>query len=136
MDLLPILFPQVRAAVLRLLFADPAAELHLRDLTRRSGLALGTIQTELAKLTGAQLVVSERDGNRRYYRANAAHPLFPALQQLVLQTTASTGNPPPLTTRASDTPQVAEPTAVGHLASAVSSPPAAASHTLTLNELD
>ncbi len=89
MDLLPILFPQVRAQVLRLLFADASAELHLRELTRRSGLALGTIQTELAKLSDAQLVVSERDGNRLYYRANAAHPLFPTLQQLVRQTSAT-----------------------------------------------
>ncbi len=95
MDLLAILFPQVRAQVLRLLFADPAAELHLRELTRRSGLALGTIQTELTKLATTQLVVSERDGNRRYYRANAAHPLFPTLQRLVLQTTPGAALPPP-----------------------------------------
>lgn len=89
MDLLPVLFPQVRAEVLRLLFADASAELHLRELTRRSGLALGTLQTELAKLSAAQLVVSERDGNRRYYRANAAHPIFPVLRQLVLQATGA-----------------------------------------------
>ncbi|MFT3830559.1 MAG: winged helix-turn-helix domain-containing protein [Opitutaceae bacterium] len=87
MDLLAVLLPQVRAAVLRLLFADASAEFHLRELTRRSSLALGTLQTELAKLSAAQLVVSERDGNRRYYRANAAHPLFPILQQLVLRAT-------------------------------------------------
>ncbi len=86
MSLLAVLFPQVRAEVLRLLFADPAAELHLRELTRRSGLTLGTLQTELAKLLAADLVTSSRDGNRRYYRANAAHPLFPDLQQLVLKT--------------------------------------------------
>lgn len=86
MSLLPILFPRVRAEVLRLLFADAARELHLRDLTRQSGLGLGTVQGELEKLSTADLVTSRRDGNRRYYRANASHPLFPDLQQLVLKT--------------------------------------------------
>lgn len=86
MSLLSILFPQVRAEVLRLLFADGDRELHLRDLTRQSGLTLGTMQGELAKLSAADLVTSVRDGNRRYYRANARHPLFPDLQQLVLKT--------------------------------------------------
>ena len=86
MSLLSVLFPQVRAEVLRLLFADAARELHLRDLTRQSGLGLGTVQGELEKLSQADLVTSRRDGNRRYYRANASHPLFTDLQQLVLKT--------------------------------------------------
>lgn len=81
-----MLFPQIRAEVLRLLFADASRELHLRDLTRQSGLGLGTMQGELEKLSKADLVTSRRDGNRRYYRANASHPLFPDLQQLVLKT--------------------------------------------------
>ena len=138
MDLLPILFPKVRAEVLRLLFANASAELHLRDLTRRSGLALGTVQTELAKLGAAQLVVSERDGNRRYYRANAAHPLFPTLQQLVRRTTAPDA-PQPLATLASDA-TTRKTTAVGRQASVIRPPsdlpPPPASHTLTLNEID
>jgi DNA-binding transcriptional ArsR family regulator len=86
MSLLSVLFPQVRAEVLRLLFANAAQELHLRELTRRSGLTLGTVQDELEKLSKADLITNRRDGNRRYYRANASHPLFPDLQQLVLKT--------------------------------------------------
>ncbi len=86
MSLLSVLLPQVRAEVLRLLFADPARELHLRDLTRQSRMSLGTVQGELEKLSAADLVTSRRDGNRRYYRANASHPLFVDLQQLVLKT--------------------------------------------------
>jgi len=86
MSLLSVLFPQVRAEVLRLLFADASRELHLRDLTRQSGLGLGTMQGELEKLTTADLLTNRRDGNRRYYRAKASHPLFVDLQQLVLKT--------------------------------------------------
>lgn len=86
MSLLQILFPQVRAEVLRLLFADDTRELHLRELTRQSGLSLGTLQTEVEKLRAADLLLSRRDGNRLYFRANAAHPLFADLRQLVLKT--------------------------------------------------
>ena len=86
MSVLAVLFPRVRAEVLRLLFADGSRELHLRDLTRQSGLGLGTVQGELEKLSSSDLVTSRRDGNRRYYRANSSHPLFPDLQQLVLKT--------------------------------------------------
>ena len=86
MQLLSLLFPRVRAEVLRLLFVDAQIELHLRELTRQSGLSLGTMQEELGKLHRADLVVSRRDGNRRYYRANPNHPLFRDLQQIVLKT--------------------------------------------------
>jgi predicted nucleotidyltransferase len=76
----------VRAEVLRLLFAEEGRELHLRELTRQSGLTLGTLQTEVEKLCSADLLLSRRDGNRRYFQANAAHPLFTDLRQLVLKT--------------------------------------------------
>lgn len=86
MKLLHLLFPQVRAEVLRLLFADAEREMHGRDLARQSGLNIKTVQDELGKLSEADLVTSRRDGNRRYYRANAHHPLFVDLQQIVLKT--------------------------------------------------
>lgn len=86
MSLLALLFPQVRAEVLRLLFADGSRELHLRELVRQSGLTLGTVQTEIDKLLAAGLLLDRRDGNRRYVRANASHPLFPDLHNLVLKT--------------------------------------------------
>lgn len=86
MSLLHQLFPKVRAEVLRLLFADAEHEVHVRDLERQSGLNVKTVQDELENLSQADLVISRRDGNRRYYRANASHPLFYNLQQLVLKT--------------------------------------------------
>lgn len=86
MSLLTLLFPQVRAEVLRLLFADASRQLHLRELVRQSGLTLGTLQTEIDKLLAAGLLLDRRDGNRRYFRANASHPLFGDLRGLVLKT--------------------------------------------------
>jgi DNA-binding transcriptional ArsR family regulator len=82
-----VIFPKVRAEILRLLFSDPARELHLRDLSRHAGLALRTIQQEVSKLAQAELLVARRDGNRLYYRANTAHPIFSDLQGIALKTT-------------------------------------------------
>lgn len=87
MSVIHVLFPQVRAELLRLLFADPAKEFHLRELARLSKLTVGTLQTEVRRLSAAGLLTSRRDGNRLYYRANAAHPVFPELQGLALKTT-------------------------------------------------
>lgn len=90
MSVLNTLFPKARAEVIRLLFAVPDRELHLRDIARSSGLALRSLQTELSKLAGADLLVSRRDGNRLYFRANANHPIFPELRGLALKTTGLT----------------------------------------------
>ena len=81
-----VIFSKVRAEVMRLLFADPSKELHLRELARLSRLALGTLQTEVKNLTTAELLLVRRDGNRLYYRANTDHPVFPELQSLSLKT--------------------------------------------------
>jgi predicted nucleotidyltransferase len=87
MRVLEALFPKVRAELVRLLFADPAKEFHLRELARLSHLAVGTLQKEVLKLSKAELLTSRRDGNRLYYRANASHPIFPDLQGIALKTT-------------------------------------------------
>lgn len=86
MGLLMVLFPQARAETLRLLFADASRELHLRELVRQSGLTLGSVQAEVSKLLDAGLLLDRRDGNRRYVRANSAHPVFVDLHNLVLKT--------------------------------------------------
>ena len=87
MSAIEAIFPRVRAELLRLLFADPAKEFHLRELCRLSNLSIGTIQQEVAKLAAADLLVARRDGNRLYYRANTRHPIFPELQGIALKTT-------------------------------------------------
>jgi predicted nucleotidyltransferase len=81
-----ILSSRVRAEIFRLLFGIDAEELHMRELERRTGCAIGTIQTELKKLLRLGLVSSRRDGNRLYYQANRQHPLYPELRGLVLKT--------------------------------------------------
>jgi len=63
----------------------------MRELERRSGCAIGTIQTELKKLARLDLVASRRDGNRLYYGARTTHPLYTDLCSLVLKTVGVVG---------------------------------------------
>jgi predicted nucleotidyltransferase len=87
MSVIHVLFPRVRAELIRLLFADPLKEFHLRELVRLSALSVGTLQSEVRRLSAAGLLTPRRDGNRLYYRANTAHPIFPDLQGIALKTT-------------------------------------------------
>lgn len=77
---------RVRAEMLRALFGLNQEDLHLRELVRRSGLSLGTVQQELRILKAMDLVQSRRDGNRLYYRANTGHPIYPEIHRIVLKT--------------------------------------------------
>ena len=81
-----ILSSNIRADIFRLLFGVTDSELHMREIERRSGYAIGTIQSELKKLLRLDLVIRRKDGNRTYYKANKNHPLFLDIQRLVLKT--------------------------------------------------
>ena len=80
------LFPPVRKRVLALLLVRPDERWHLRDMARQTGLALGTVRRELAGLVQAEIVTVAKDGNRTYYQANRASPLFPELAGLMRKT--------------------------------------------------
>jgi predicted nucleotidyltransferase len=81
-----ILSSKVRAEVFRLLFGLDDTPLHVREIVRRSGFAIGTIQTEMKKLYKLNLVLKNRVGNRLYYRANRQHPIFSDIHSLVVKT--------------------------------------------------
>jgi len=83
--LLHLLFPRVRAEVLRLLFTNPRQELYVRELARLSFLSLQTVQDELAKLQAATLIQSRSNGYQRFYRANSKHPLYITLRRMVIK---------------------------------------------------
>ena len=80
---LDVLFPRVRAKLLRLLFLEPARQRYVRELMNMTGLALHTIQDELRKLTAVGLIVTWSNGYHRFYRANRDHPLFQSLLHIV-----------------------------------------------------
>jgi predicted nucleotidyltransferase len=80
-----LLSSRVRAEIFRLLFGLDAGELHLREIERRSGLSVGTVRQDVAKLVRLDLVEARRAGNRVYYRANRQHPFYPDINRLVLK---------------------------------------------------
>ena len=81
-----ILSSRVKAEMFRLLFGLGGAPLHLREIGRQSGLAVGTVRQELERLTSLGLVEKTADGNRRLYAASRQHPLYPDIRNLVLKT--------------------------------------------------
>jgi predicted nucleotidyltransferase len=81
-----ILSSRVRAEYFKIFFGIHSNEFHLREIERISGFAIGTVRQEAKKLEQLELIIKRADGNRTYYKANRNHPLFPALHNLVLQT--------------------------------------------------
>lgn len=81
-----ILSSRTRAELFRVLFGVVARECHLRELQRQTGASLGAVQNELARLETLHLVAVRRDGNRKYFSANRAHPVFPEIHRLVVKT--------------------------------------------------
>src|SRR5467141_761099 len=81
--ILEVLFPQVRAEILRLLFTPPQKERYVRELARMSGLTLSTVQEELRRLSALKLVKSWSNRFHRFYRADRDHPLFADLVHMV-----------------------------------------------------
>ena len=87
MTLLDITSSKRKAEIFTLLFGLGPEEYHLREIARRSQLAPQTVQSELSALCKAGLVTSRRDGNRRYYHANLACPVYADLRNIVIKTT-------------------------------------------------
>ena len=81
--ILDVLFPKVRAQILRSLFGASRKPRYVRELTRETDLALSTVQDELRKLHATGLLTSHSNGFHRFYLANGGHPLFHELRRIV-----------------------------------------------------
>ena len=81
-----ILSSNIRAEIFRNLFGVSQQNLHLREIKRRTGFAIGTVQQEINKLQRLDIVTRIKDGNRVYYKANTDHPLYPDIRNLVIKT--------------------------------------------------
>ena len=76
------------AAMARLLvyFAvHPDEPLHVRELHRRTGLAMASLQNELGRLHRLGLLLRERKGRRLVYRLDLGSPRWPAFHALLRQ---------------------------------------------------
>jgi predicted nucleotidyltransferase len=85
-NLAEILSSKIRAEIFRNLFGVGEPSLHLREIERRTGFAVGTVQQEIKKLKRLDIITSIKDGNRIYYKANKDHPLYIDIKNIVLKT--------------------------------------------------
>jgi len=81
-----LLFTAYRRQVLALLLLRPEDSLHVREISRLTGVPAGSLHRELRILTDAGLLVREPVGNQVCYRANRAAPLFPELAEIFRKT--------------------------------------------------
>jgi predicted nucleotidyltransferase len=81
-----LLFPEYRRRVLGLLLLHPEEALHGREIARRTGLASGTLDRELARLADAGLLKRERRGNQQLYSAERACPVYEELASILRKT--------------------------------------------------
>lgn len=87
MNQLALLFlSEIRAELLQLLFGLTSRRRYRSEIIRQTRFASSSVDEELAKLVTLELLLTTTDGNRRYYEANQAHPLFPELRNIVLKT--------------------------------------------------
>ena len=80
------LFGRTRGAVLAVLYGHVGESFYLRQLARRTEIALGPVQREIQQLVQAGLVKKETLGKQTLYCANQASPVFAEIKSLVTKT--------------------------------------------------
>jgi predicted nucleotidyltransferase len=85
-DLSSLLFGKTRKAILSLLYGHPEESYYLRQIVRRTGYGLGTVQRELILLTDAGIIRRLDSGHQVYFQANPASPVFNELKSLITKT--------------------------------------------------
>ena len=84
--MLDALLSEARRELLALFLMRPGERLHLREAARRVRKAVGTVQRELASLEAAGILTKTVSGNRTYYEANTACPIYPELRGILAKT--------------------------------------------------
>lgn len=95
-----LLFTAYRRQVLGLLLLRPDDSLHVREISRLTGVPAGSLHRELRTLTEAGLLLREPAGNQVRYRANRAAPLYPELAGIFRKAAAVPDKSQPRTAKA------------------------------------
>lgn len=77
---------RTRIKLLLKFFLNSGTRGYLRALEQEFGESTNAIRVELNRLEEAGMLESSLEGNRRYFRANRAHPLFDQVHQILLKT--------------------------------------------------
>ena len=76
---------KTRVKLLLKFFLNSNLESYLRNLEEEFGESSNAIRLELNKLEKAGLLDSRAQGNKKLFRANTQHPLFPEIHNLLLK---------------------------------------------------
>ena len=80
------LFGKTLQKVLGLLFGAPEQGFYLREIVAHAGGGSSQVQTELARLTAASLLIREKRANQVWYRANPEASIYPELRGIARKT--------------------------------------------------
>jgi predicted nucleotidyltransferase len=75
-----------RIRLLRILLLEPGGRFYLRELAKKAGVQVRSVQVELRKLTAAGILVNEVSGRQTYYRINEDCPIVPDLRAIFVKT--------------------------------------------------
>ena len=88
---LEALFSNAIRGILTATFMQPSKWWYMSELASYLGLRPSSLQRPLAALVGAGILVRTREGNRIYFRAEQANPLFRHLQGIIAKTAGIVG---------------------------------------------
>ncbi|MBL7837660.1 MAG: ArsR family transcriptional regulator [Bacteroidetes bacterium] len=74
---------KTRIKLLLKFFLDGETRSYLRHLETEFGESTNAIRLELNKFEKAGMLISEHEGNRKYFKANDQHPLFQDVKSIV-----------------------------------------------------
>jgi hypothetical protein len=77
---------KTRLKLLYRFFLNPGTRAYLRGLAEEFGESSNSIRVELNRFEEAGLLDSETSGNKKIFKANTKHPLFPDIQNIVKKT--------------------------------------------------
>jgi len=81
-----LMFNKQRRAALGLLLSHPTERFYVREISRLTGVAAGSLHRELRLLYKAGLLVRQHNGNNVYYQADTSSQLFPELSAIFHKT--------------------------------------------------
>jgi predicted nucleotidyltransferase len=80
------MFTALQSSILAVLTETPHGEIYLHELGRRLGKKPGIFQNSINALDKQGLILSRREGNRRFIRINEQHPLCGEIKAMVRKT--------------------------------------------------
>jgi len=84
--LTPFVRSDAVGAILAEVFADPARELTIAEVARRTQLLPAVAHRELSRLVAGGVLVDRREGNNRLVKVNPDHPLYGPMSQIIAMT--------------------------------------------------